>query len=364
VNADPRVARRSAPRILATATAVPEFSATQAEVKEHLRAVLPLPPSRLDAAMALFDHTAVEHRYSVEPVSTLGRPRTLGESQQSYRAHALRLGRQVAREALARAEVAANEVDLVITVSCTGIMIPSLDAYLVDELGLRRDVRRLPITALGCAGGAAALARAHDFLVGFPAARVLVIAVELPSLSVQRGDASVANLVSTALFGDGAAAAVLRGGGEDDAGRGVRILETQSHVFPRSTQVLGFELRDDGFHSVLSKEIPILLKPEIARLVTEMAARRGLRRADLTCFVLHPGGRKILGVLEEELGLTRDDTQLSWEILGRYGNQSSASVLFVLHEWLTQRSPPPGAHGVLAAFGPGLATDLLLLRWS
>jgi alkylresorcinol/alkylpyrone synthase len=347
---------------LATATAVPEFSATQAEVKAHLRAVLPLPPSRLDAAMALFDHTAVEHRYSVEPVAALGRPRTLGESQQSYRTHALRLGRQVAREALARAEVAAQEIDLIITVSCTGIMIPSLDAYLVDELGLRRDVRRLPITALGCAGGAAALARAHDFLVGFPAAHALVIAVELPSLSVQRSDPSVANLVSTALFGDGAAAAVLAGGGAEASG--VRVLETQSHVFPRSTHALGFELRDDGFHSVLSKEIPLLLKPEISRLVTEMAARRGLRRADLTCFVLHPGGRKILCVLEEELGLTRDDTQLSWEILGRYGNQSSASVLFVLHEWLTRRAPPPGAHGVLAAFGPGLATDLLLLRWS
>jgi alkylresorcinol/alkylpyrone synthase len=347
---------------------VPAFSATQAEVKAHLRAVLPLPPSRLDAAMTLFDHTAVEHRYSVEPVETLGRPRTLGESQQTYRRHALRLGQQVAREALARARVDAREIDLVITVSCTGIMIPSLDAYLIDELGLRRNVRRLPVTALGCAGGAAALARAHDFLVGFPDARVLVIAVELPSLSVQRNDASVANLVSTALFGDGAAAAVLAGGDVGApaaaAGGAVRILETQSHVFPRSTGALGFELRDDGFHSVLSKEIPLLLKPEIAALVTEMAARRGLGRADLSCFVLHPGGRKILGILEEELGLTRDDTQLSWEILGRYGNQSSASVLFVLHEWLTRRSPPAGAHGVLAAFGPGLATELLLLSWS
>jgi alkylresorcinol/alkylpyrone synthase len=352
---------------VATATAVPAFSATQAEVKAHLRSVLPLPPSRLDAAMTLFDHTAVEHRYSVEPVETLGRPRTLGESQRTYRSHALRLGQQVAREALARAHVEAPDIDLVITVSCTGIMIPSLDAYLIDELGLRRDVRRLPVTALGCAGGAAALARARDFLLGFPRARVLVIAVELPSLSVQRDDCSVANLVSTALFGDGAAAAVLLGraveaGGSHDGA--VRILETQSHVFPRSTHALGFELRDDGFHSVLSKDIPLLLKPAIAGLVREMAARRGLAREDLSCFVLHPGGRKILGVLEEELGLTRDDTQLSWEILGRYGNQSSASVLFVLHEWLTRRSPPAGAHGVLAAFGPGLATELLLLAWN
>jgi alkylresorcinol/alkylpyrone synthase len=352
----------AAPRILATATAVPEFSATQAEVKAQLRTVLPLSPSRLDAAMALFDHTAVESRYSVEPVAALAQPRTLGESQRRYREHALRLGRQVASEALARAQVDAAEIDLVIAVSCTGIMIPSLDAYLVDDLGLRADVRRLPITALGCAGGAAALARAHDFLVGFPTARVLVIAVELPSLSLQHADLSLANLVSTALFGDGAAAAVLTGGGGAASG-GVSILETRSHIFPRSTYALGFELRDDGFHSVLSKDIPLLLKTEAARLVGELAARRGLSRADLSCFVLHPGGRKILGVLEEELGLTRDDTQISWEILGRYGNQSSASVLFVLHDWLTRRPAAAGAHGVLAAFGPGLTAELLLLRW-
>jgi alkylresorcinol/alkylpyrone synthase len=230
---------------------------------------------------------------------------------------------------------------------------------------MRPDVRRLPITALGCAGGAAALARAHDFLIGFPNARVLVIAVELPSLALQRTDPSLANLVSTALFGDGAAAAVLAGGAAAAPSAGsFEILETRSHIFPRSTHALGFDLRDDGFHAVLSKEIPLLLKQAIARVVAEMAARRGLSRADLSCFVLHPGGRKILGVLEEELGLTRDDTQLSWEILGRYGNQSSASVLFVLHEWLTQRRPAAGAHGVLAAFGPGLTTELLLLGWS
>jgi alkylresorcinol/alkylpyrone synthase len=356
--ADPRIE----PRILATATAVPEFSATQAEVKAQLRTVLPLSPSRMDAAMALFDHTAVECRYSVEPVAALAQPRTFGESQQRYREHAVRLGREVASTALARAGVAAAEIDLVIAVSCTGVMIPSLDAYLVDDLGLRADVRRVPITALGCAAGAAALARAHDFLVGFPEARVLVIAVELPSLSLQRADLSLANLVSTALFGDGAAAAVLAA---DRAGAGgVSILETRSHIFPRSTYALGFELRDDGFHSILSKDIPLLLKTEAARLVGELAARRGLGRADLSCFVLHPGGRKILGVLEEELGLTRDDTQISWEILGRYGNQSSASVLFVLHEWLTTRRPPAGAHGVLAAFGPGLTAELMLLGWS
>jgi alkylresorcinol/alkylpyrone synthase len=352
-----------APTIVSTATAVPAHSATQGEVKERLRAVLALSPRRMEAAMELFDHTAVERRFSVEPVACLGQPRGLGDVQERYRENAIALGRQVASEALARAGLEARQVDLLLTVSCTGIMIPSLDAYLCNDMGFRSDVRRLPITALGCSGGAAALARAHDFLVGFPDARVLVVAVELPSLSLQRTDLSLANLVSTALFGDGAAAALLDGGGRAAPG-GVRVLETLSHLFPASTHALGFDLKDDGFHSVLSKDVPALIKTEIARLVRTLAERRGLTRQQLTGFVLHPGGRKILAYAEEELGLTRDDTQPSWDVLRDYGNQSSASVLFVLHAWLTQRRLPPDAHGILAAFGPGLSTEMLLLQWS
>jgi alkylresorcinol/alkylpyrone synthase len=366
------------PRIVATATAVPPHAATQEEVKARLRALLPLDARRLEAALSLFDHTAVERRRSVYPIDEFGRRRTLGEISERYRTHALALGRDVAARALAAAGVRADEIDLFVTVSCTGIMIPSLDAYLVDELGFRRDVRRLPLTELGCAGGAAALARTHDFLRGFPAARALVVAVELPSLSMQREDVSPGNLVATALFGDGAAAAVLAGGAvhEDAVGAGavgagvgaaaprptLRVLETLSHIFPRSTGLLGFDLRDDGFHSVLSRDIPVLLKTRIAELVRALGARRGLGRDQLSFFALHPGGRKILGVVEEELGLRREDTQVSWDVLRDYGNQSSASVLFVLDHLLATRPPAAGAHGLLAAFGPGLSVDLLLLQ--
>jgi alkylresorcinol/alkylpyrone synthase len=319
----------------------------------------------MDAAMELFDHAAVDRRYSVEPLAQLGTLRGISEMQARYRTSAIALGRQVAADALAAAHIEARDVDLIISVSCTGIMIPSLDAHLVNELGFRADVRRLPITELGCVGGAAALARAHDFLIGFPESRVLVIAVELPSLSLQRADVSPANLVSTALFGDGAAAAVLDGGAANGTtGRRVRILETLAHIFPESTWALGFDLEDDGFHSVLSKEVPALLKSEIGRLVRTLADRRGLSRDQLSCFVLHPGGRKILAFAEEELGLVRDDTQPSWDVLRDFGNQSSASVLFVLHEWLTKRHPAAGEHGILAAFGPGLSTEMLLLEWS
>jgi alkylresorcinol/alkylpyrone synthase len=352
------------PRIVATATAVPPHTATQEQVKDRLRVLLPLDARHMAAALALFDHTAVERRHSVTPIEDFGRKRRLGEMSDEYKQHALALGRQVTAHALDAAGVRADEIDLFVTTSVTGIMIPSLDAYLVDELGFRRDVRRLPLTELGCAGGAAALCRAHDFLRGFPAARALVVAVELPSLSLQRDDLTPANLVATALFGDGAAAAVLVGGDvESRAPRsGLRVLDTLAHIFPRSAYALGFDLRDDGFHSVLSKDIPSLIKTEIAALVSALAGRRGLSREALSFFVLHPGGRRILGVVEEELRLTRDDTRLSWDVLREFGNQSSASVLTVLDRCLRERPPAPGAHGVLGAFGPGLSVDLLLLE--
>jgi alkylresorcinol/alkylpyrone synthase len=157
---------------------------------------------------------------------------------------------------------------------------------------------------------------------------------------------------------------VLNGAAAGGPGRRVRILETLAHIFPESTWALGFDLEDDGFHSVLSKEVPALLKSEIGRLVRTLADRRGLSRDQLSCFVLHPGGRKILAFAEEELGLARNDTQPSWDVLRDFGNQSSASVLFVLHEWLTKRQPAAGEHGILAAFGPGLSAEMLLLEWS
>ena len=353
----------ASPAIVATATAVPPHEATQAEVRERLRALLPLDARRLEAALSFFDHTGVERRRSVYPLGDFGRPRSLGESMVLYRTHAIALGRDVAARALAAAGVRADEIDIVVTVSCTGVIIPSLDVYLADELGFRRDVRRLPLTELGCAGGAAALGRAHDLLRGFPEARALVVAVELPSLSLQRNDVTPANLVATALFGDGAAAAVLTGGEADTRGRRpLRVLEAGAHVFPHSTDALGFDLRDDGFHTVLSKDVPVLLKKEIAALVATLTGRRGLSREALDFFVLHPGGPKILGAVEEALRLTRDDTRESWNVLRDFGNQSSASVMFVLDRRLTERPPPLGARGLLAAFGPGLSVDLLLLE--
>jgi alkylresorcinol/alkylpyrone synthase len=333
---------------------------TREEVKVYFKHVFPLEASRLEAMMSVVDNTQVKRRYSIHPPDYVIQPRPLSRISQEYQEHAVKLGRQVACESLTRAGIKPTDVDLIITVSCTGVMIPSLDAHLINDLGFRSDVRRLPITELGCAAGAAALARAWEFLRGFPQATVLVVAVELPSLTFQRGDFSQANLISSVLFGDGAAAAVVTG----RPVRGPRILDTESYLFPQSLDAMGFDLKETGFHIVLSKDVPQMIRERIKGLITSFLGRHGLRQEQLSRFLLHPGGQKLLLYMEEELGLSREDTQFSWDVLSDYGNLSSASVFFVLHECLNQRNASPGEYGLLAAFGPGFSAEMALLQWA
>ena len=345
--------------IAATATAVPPFCIGQDEVRAYLQRVFSLDGARLQAMLAIVGHSEVNQRYCVQPIDDIIEPRPLDEISRAYAEHSVRLGAEVTADCLARAGLPPTAVDLVITVSCTGVMIPSLDAHLANRFGFRPDVRRLPITELGCAAGASALARAADFLRAYSGATVLIVAVELPSLTFQRHDTSQANLISSILFGDGAAAVVVVG----DEGRGPRIVRAESYLFPRSLDAMGFDLKEGGFHIVLSREVPDMIRERVRGLVDGFLARAGLRREELSAFIVHPGGQKLLCFIEEELGLTRQDTECSWHVLREYGNQSSASVLFVLHEWLARHTPASGAHGLLAAFGPGFSADMLLLRW-
>jgi alkylresorcinol/alkylpyrone synthase len=346
--------------IAATATAVPPHRVTRDDVKFYLDRVFPLAGNRLDGMMAVVDNAQVEQRYCIFPIEYTVEPRPLAKISEEYREHAVRLGCRVTKDCLAAAGLRADEIDLLITVSCTGVMIPSLDAHLINDLGFRSDVRRLPITEIGCAAGAAALARAWEFLRAFPESNVLVVAVELPSLTFQRGNLTQANLISSILFGDGAAAALVTG---RDA-RGPRILDAASYLFPNSIDAMGFELKDTGLHIVLSKDVPQMIREKIGGLVAQLLKRNGISREQVGAFVLHPGGQKLLAYIEEELGLTRADTQPSWDVLRQYGNLSSASILFVLREWLTNRNVRAGEHGLLAAFGPGFSAEMLLLQWA
>ena len=345
--------------IAATATAVPEHLLTRESVKTYMRKVFDLEGRRLDAMMTVIDNAQVSKRHSIFPVEYFVEPRPLQQTNGEYQQHAVRLGREAAEACLAKAGLTAAGVDMIITVSCTGFMIPSLDAHLINLMGFRSDVRRLPITELGCAAGAMALSRAADYVRAFPGATVLIVSVELATLTFQRGDLSQANLISCVLFGDGAAAVLVTGRDVP----GPRILDTETYTFPTSLDAMGFDLRETGFHIVLSKDVPQLIKERIGGLTDTFLARNGLARSDVTTFLLHPGGQKLLSYVQEELGLCRCDTELSWEVLDQYGNLSSATILFIIHAFLTRKTPQPGDYGIAAAFGPGFSAELLLLQW-
>ncbi|MFT3766888.1 MAG: 3-oxoacyl-[acyl-carrier-protein] synthase III C-terminal domain-containing protein [Minicystis sp.] len=346
--------------ITTTATAVPPHVIVQSEVAAMLGELFGLEPSRQALARGLFENSAVDRRYSVLPLAEVGQRRSITRTAALYHHHATDLARRAGADALAKAGLSPRDVDLLVTVSCTGFTIPAIDVQLVHDLGLRPDVRRLPITELGCLGGAAALALAGEFVRARPGAVALVIAVELCTLNLQRDDLSPQNLVSTALFGDGAGAAVVQG----REAEGARIVAARSHIIPGSQEAMGFELRDDGFHMRLSRVVPDLLSAHLHAPVHELLRAGDVERDDLAFFVIHPGGRRILERVEETLGLTRDHTEPSWSVLRGYGNLSSATVFFVLDEHIARRRPASGEHGLLAAFGPGVAAEMLLLQWS
>nr|HEV7955336.1 3-oxoacyl-[acyl-carrier-protein] synthase III C-terminal domain-containing protein [Candidatus Acidoferrales bacterium] len=367
--------------VSATATALPEHVVTIGDVKAYLNKVFPLSESRTSMMLEVIQNAKVDKRYFIFPPDYTIEPRSLEQTTKEYQEHSVKLGRQVAADCLKNAGLAATDIDLLITISCTGVIIPSLDAYLINDLGFRSDVRRLPITELGCAAGAAALGRAWDFLKGVPEGNVLIVSVELPSLTFQRRDMSPANLISTILFGDGAAAAVVSRGnsatpsvnGASHAGNGngdaravnrPRILGTRSHLFPQSIDAMGFDLKEGGLHIVLSKDVPQLIRDKIKGLVEGFLASYGLQQDDMAAFVLHPGGQKLLLFIEEELGLPRAMTQYSWDVLRDYGNLSSASVIYVLQEWMTRGNVSAGEYGLLTAFGPGFSAEMMLLQWT
>jgi alkylresorcinol/alkylpyrone synthase len=343
-----------------SATVHPSYCYNQDDILHSLSLWLAGNMQLLTLAQRVFRNAAVQTRYGCRPLLDLVNPLSITEASTLYQQQARTLGEQAARECLQRAQINPGAVDLVITISCTGFMIPSLDAYLANTLGFSPHVKRLPVTELGCAAGAAALARAFDYLCAFPEHTVLVVSVELPSLTFQVRDLSAANIVSSALFGDGAAAVLLRGGVR--CGR-PRIRAAESTLFPQTTELMGFALKEAGLHILLSAEIPEVVCAEVPSLLEHFLGAQGLTVADLSHFLLHPGGRRVLDGLTQCLGLSAEQTAVSRAILRDYGNLSSASVLFILDRFLTTERTRPGDLGLILAFGPGFSAEALLLRW-
>lgn len=344
-------------RIVSIGTAVPPYCLDASAFEAALAQAFTAHFDDLRPLLRMAQRCGVQRRYISLPAPDVLAPRTLAESSRLYREHAVALAESAAWQALDRAGVAPAAVDLVVGVSCTGYLLPSLDAYLVGRLGLRADVRRLPISTLGCLAGAAALARAAELLRGSGATTALVVAAETPSLTFQPADGSMDNLVSSLVFADGAGAAVLRA---DDV-PGLELVGSTSRFVPGTLDDMGFDLRDGGLHVILSKNVPALLSAPFGEAVGTLLAGNGLATRDLGFAAIHPGGPKILQAADAALGV-EGLTAPSWSVLQRYGNQSSAAVLFVLAELFEAHPPADGAWGLLAGFGPGLSLELSLLR--
>ena len=347
-------------RILSAAQALPPNYVDQETLLAAFRAVWGTKHFNLDRLEQLHRAVRVGGRNLALPLEQYAELRTFAARNTAWIRAAVEVGEAAVRKALFAADVSPAQVDHLFFVTVTGIATPSIDARLVDRLGLRADVRRVPIFGLGCVAGAAGLARVNDVLRGASSETAVLLAVELCSLTLQREDLSIPNIIASGLFGDGAAAVVLDGGARS---RGPRIVATRSVFYPNTERVMGWDIVDSGFKVVLSPQVPQLVREHLRGDVDAFLRTQGLRRSDLTHFICHSGGPRVLEAFEEALEIPRAKLQRSWDSLQTAGNLSSASVLFVLADLLASGEARPGDKGLLLAMGPGFCSELVLLEW-
>ncbi len=345
---------------------LPPYRYEQEVVAERVRRWLEEDPAAPSTRLlSVYASAGVRRRASVVPLEEVFRPADFETQNRRYREIVCAAGAEVARRALEAAGLAPAEVDFVVSVSCTGFLIPSLDAYVANTLELGPRLARLPITEAGCAGGVVGLARVFDHLRAHPERAALLLAFELPSLTFQPWDRSATNVVSTAIFGDGGAAVVLAGERHPLARRGLlRVRDADSVFFRGTTHLMGFELRNAGLQIVLDRGLAPFVRREVRRAIDGFLAARCLDRAQIARWILHPGGRRVIEVMAERLGLDAAALSATEAVLGEHGNMSSVTVLFVLDEMLRCQRPPAGALGLLGAFGPGFSAELALLEFA
>lgn len=344
-------------KILGVGLAVPPYAVRQADIKEFAASLFQERLAHLHRLLPVFDNACIAKRHLAQPLAWYAESHSFAEANLLYEEIGLELAVEAATRALDRAGAAPDDVGLVVLVSSTGITTPTLDARLMQKIGIAFGAARLPVWGLGCAGGVAGLARAAEMVAAVPGRVALLVAVELCSLTFQRNDFSKSNLVGAGIFADGAAAVVLA-----EAGNGPEVVAADSTFFPDTGDIMGWDVVETGLKVRFSRDIPAFIHRYLPGLVGRACRHWGVDREDIAHFVVHPGGAKVLTAYAESLGLPAASLAGAFAVLDNYGNMSSASVLFVLENFL-RTTGAGGAYGMMLALGPGFSAEQVLFRW-
>ena len=341
------------PKLIALQTAVPPYPVNQTDAARRAAHLFAGHPEVL-RLLSVFDNTGIDTRYSCVPIDWYSEPHGWKERTNLYLHNSVELLERVANDCLTEAKLKPEEIDAIVVASTTGIATPSLDALVIERMGLRRDIVRLPIFGFGCAGGVLGLARAADLVRANPQMRVLFLVVELCALTFRKDDLSKSNIVAAALFGDGAAGAVLSAQGE-----GPVLGASGSHTWPNSLDVMGWEIEEDGLKARFAQSIPSLVASDFRGIAHTFLRNNDIALSSVDGFACHPGGAKVLDALEAALDLPQGALVDSRETLRDYGNMSASTALFVLHR---MRSRGPVGRCLMSALGPGFTAAFLMLE--
>jgi alkylresorcinol/alkylpyrone synthase len=352
-------------KIVTTTTAFPPYYFTQDEVLTALRTYWDKGLENAAVLERLHSRTGVDGRYFCRPLEEYYALDTWGKTNDVWIETAEKLGEQAIGTLLRESGLPPEKIGTIFSVSVTGIACPSIEARLINKMKLPAHIKRTPIFGLGCVAGASGLARAADYVKAYPDQAAILLSIELCSLTWQRDNISVPNLISSGLFGDGCGAVLVVGAdlAAEMGYDGPNIVASQATFYPDSQEVMGWAISEKGFRIILSADVPTVVRQYLGANVDDFLASRGLVRADIGTWIMHTGGPKVLEANAEALGVTREDFALSWEALRRAGNLSSASVLMVLNDVMREHRPSKGTYSLLVAMGPGFCSEMLLLEW-
>jgi len=346
--------------IHSVATQLPKYSQRTGETIPLLKNWLKDEDDRfIRKAEKIFEGAQVDQRYAIMPPEDVFTKTSFEDKNNFYKEAAKLYGKQVLEKALNKSDWDPESLDYIITVSCTGIMIPSLDAYLINECGLKQNIVRLPITEMGCVGGVSAMIYAYQFLKSNPNKRAAIIAFESPTATFQYDDKSMVNIVSSAIFGDGAACVLMNSNPED---HGVEVVADQMYHFYDNTHMMGFDLVNTGLKMILDIEVPDTIANHFPKIIEPFLEKNNLTIEDVEHLIFHPGGKKIIQTVEELFGKMGKNINHTKAVLQEYGNMSSATVLFVLEKFMSEPQEKDSI-GMMLSFGPGFTAQNLLLKW-